>query len=133
MLTRHINFPLAIVIIVSISLFIGNFLKTEAQAIPLIDFGGRIALYQPVCFSPLTGFTPSAVLINIAIPKPTQIMYMTGASISQSFGPPTHPGQILLGKPAPAIVPCLIPCPLGLCPHPQGGGLPILYHGSSAV
>lgn len=102
-------------------------LSNAASSLSSLPFGGKIILIQPVCVS------PTAVLINIAVPKPIQLMYIPGVSFSYSYGPPKLPGQSLLGRAGLTPVPCLIPCPAGLCPHPQGGGLPILFHGSSSV
>ncbi len=56
-------------------------------------------------------------------------------SIPFSAGPPTHPGQELLGKVGLAWVPCiiLVPTPFGPVPVVVGGGLPILFSGSSPI
>ncbi len=107
--------------------FSGYVIYSEAQAIPGGGFGGRILLAQPVCVSPVGS------LVNIGLPKGGQFMYLAGGSYSYSAGPPRTPGQQMLGKTGPAVVPCMIPCPAGVCPHPQGGGLPILFHGSSLI
>jgi len=119
--------PLVLMIVISFALFFsGSIIFTEAQSLSL-DFGGPILLNQPVCVS------PPAALVNVGPPAGGQFMYLLGGSFSYDAGPPRNPGQQLLGKLGPAVVPCLIPCPLGVCPHPQGGGPPILFHGSSTI
>lgn len=68
----------------------------------------------------LIGFTPGFY------------MYIPG-SIVHPYGPPSHPGQAVLGW-AGGFVPCLIPCPpVGEpCPFPaHPGGLLILESGTS--
>ncbi|MFW0871403.1 MAG: hypothetical protein ACKKL4_03045 [Patescibacteria group bacterium] len=115
-------------------LFLSIFIfTTKAQQLPAggIPFGGIITQYFPGCLA------PAGVAITIEQPLPTggffpvPLMYLPGVSISFPYGPPTHPGQWLLGMGG-VFAPCIIPCGSGVCPYPgQPAGLIILYHGSS--
>lgn len=95
-----------------------------AKTVVFHDFGGRIVGYQPICAA------PPGILINLGPPTFSQLMYLP-TTLSFFAGPPRNPGQQLLGRASMVPVPCLVLCPIGLCPHPQIGGLPILFHGSS--
>jgi len=103
----------------------------QAQAVP---FGGPITIFSPVC----QNYAPGAVMgigLQIGTPSFTPAIYVTGVSRSYASGPPSHPGQFLLGMLGGAM-PCLIwvPCGPTVCPAPNPtlpGGLMILYHGSS--
>ena len=108
-----------------------SILALPATSSAQIPFGGVITTYFPACVAP----TGAAMIIQQPLPTggfvPIPLMYLPGASVSFADGPPTHPGQWLLGMGA-AFAPCLIPCPLGLCFYPgQPGGMVILFHGSS--
>jgi len=94
-----------------------------------LPFGGRVTTYFPGCL-----FPPGVALYTTGVvPKP--LMYVPGTSFSYLNGPPTHPGQALLGM-ATVPVPCIIICyrrgtPFP-CPYlPQPFSFLIWYHGSS--
>ena len=100
-------------------------IPTDSSSL-FLPFGGRVATYLPVCVA------PPGVAIR-TVPRPIPIMYM-GGSFSFLMGPPTHPGQSLLGMLFTFPVPCLVPCPFGLCFNPgQPWSMPIFYHGSSLI
>lgn len=127
--TLRLSTTLSSLVLAGVLFFSSYVIYSEAQ-IPITgDFGGPILLAQPVCVA------PAGILINVGLPTPGQFMYLAGGSFSYDAGPPRNPGQQLLGKSGPVVVPCLVPCPspTGVCPHPQGGGLPILFHGSSLI
>lgn len=88
---------------------------TDAQ----VPFGGAITSVF---------FCIGAEWITIGPPTPMSLMYAPG-SLSYAYGPPSHIGQWLLGLATAPLV-CFEPCPVGACP--VGGGLFILFHGSSA-
>lgn len=87
-------------------------------------FGGPITLYNPICE------TPPGVWLMVGPPRPMSLFYMGG--MFYSHGPPSHPGQWLLGMAA-GWVPCIIwvPCGFAMCPIVIGGGSLIIYSGSS--
>jgi len=91
--------------------------NVQAQATPLYDFGGRITAIAPC---PLAG----GLIMAVVGPRPGIFTYTFGGSFSFAYGPPRNPGQSLLGKSIPTPVPCT---PLGPV------GIPIFYHGSSAL
>ncbi|PCI30274.1 hypothetical protein COB55_00645 [Candidatus Wolfebacteria bacterium] len=102
----------------------------------LLPFGGAITTYLPGgCFG--APGQPIATAVQIGPPTFTPLMYMFGVSTSLKFGPPTHPGQWLLGM-AGAYAPCMIwvSCGITICyvPNPLFlGGSIIIYHGSSGL
>lgn len=91
-----------------------------------VPFGGPITFFNPICQ------TPPAIWLVVGPPTPMNLMYVAG-SFSYPQGPPAHTGQYLLGNAGAGFVPCIIwvPCGPSLCPITIGGGLPILFHGSS--
>ncbi len=89
------------------------------QAHAQIPFGGMITFLFPACFE---GFW-----IILGPPTAGSYMYSYG-SYSYAYGPPSHPGQWLLGKAA-GFLTCTVQC--GPSPCVIGGGLLILFHGSS--
>ena len=96
-----------------------------AQEVTTPSFGGKILTITPpgaVCAA------PPASLITIAGVKSFPLMYMTPGSLSYSFGPPVAPGQSIVGRAGITPVPCVTPT---IPPVVVGGGLPILFHGSS--
>lgn len=82
-------------------------------------FGGMIGFIFPFC---VEGW-----LLTLGPPTPGTYMYTWGTR-SYLNGPPTHPGQWLLGMAGPPIT-CHVPCKAGLCP--VGVGSAIIFHGSS--
>ncbi len=102
-----------IIIAVTAALFIPT--KTHAQ----IPFGGPITFLYPACFE------GSWIILG----PPTPGSYMSSyATRSFSHGRASHVGQYLLGN-AGGYLTCTVQC--GLVPCVIGGGLLILYHGSS--
>ncbi len=99
-----------------------------------VPFGGQITTIFPGCVAP----AGSAITITGAVPRP--LMYVAG-SYSYSHGPPTRPGQYLLGQstlPVPCLIRVWVPGGLFtagyyiLVPYPgQPMGFTIWYHGSS--
>jgi len=95
-------------------------------AVAQFPFGGPITWYFPACE------VPPATWIILGPPTFSSLMYM--GALSYSYGPPSHWGQQLLGM-STAWMPCiiLVPCPPSPAPCPViiGGGMLILFHGSS--
>lgn len=89
-----------------------------------VNFGGPITLFEPICQ------VPPATEITVGPPSAMPLMYIAGMTYAN--GPPSHPGQELLGK-AVGWMPCiiLVPCFFGVCPVVVGGGFIILFTGSS--
>lgn len=112
----------------SFQIFIALFFVFALVTIPFssvfaqIPFGGPIITYQPICQ------IPPGILLTIGPPTPMILFYTWGASISFMVSPPAHPGQLLLGM-AGGWVPCIVE--LSGVPVVVGGGLMILFHGSS--
>lgn len=93
-----------------------------------IPFGGAIIIDYPVCVS------PPGIVFELGPPTPGAFMYVTGSMVFP-YGPPSHPGQWLLGT-AGGFMTCLIPSMCGpspcLIPFPAlPGGELLLMHGSS--
>ena len=110
------------VAVVALAIFVS--VPTTGTTLTL-PFGGRIITPFPGCVA------PAGIAVRITPPRPYPLMYVPGASRSYLYSPPVAPGQWLLGRAGP-YVPCLIPCPAGLCPYPgQPGGVLIDFHGSS--
>lgn len=84
-----------------------------------MPFGGPIVWYFPACHQ--------GTWLMTGPPVPMSLMYTYG-SISFANGRPSHYGQFLLGM-AGGFMVCTITCAVGTCPI--GGGMIILYHGSS--
>jgi len=105
---------LAVVAIILVAFFI-----PASGALAIGPFGGDIIVLFP-CVNGLK--------ITLGPPTPGFYMYVPGTSFSYLYGPPSHPGQWLLGLSGPPLV-CLVPCSSGLCP--AGIGDMILFHGSS--
>jgi hypothetical protein len=81
-----------------------------------VAFGGRVTAIQPC---------NTGILAYLATARgPLSVMWFWGNLPFASYLPP-HPGQYVLGRAGTTIAPCV----LGTVPY--GGGLPILYHGSS--
>ena len=119
-LVRH--FRLELVTVVVVGIFVSYPVIGGGEVLP---FGGPIVNIFPGCVS------PPGMGITIGPPTPMSLFYQPKASFSFAFGPPVSPGQFLLGNAA-SFVPCLIPCPAGVCPYPPiPGGLFIIMHGSS--
>lgn len=90
-----------------------------------VPFGGPITEMQ-FCETPA-----SAMLVTLGPPTPGKYLYIPGYSRSYMCGPPSIPGQYLLGSADPAPQPCDICFGQAYCPIP---GLPINSrpgHGSS--
>lgn len=118
------------VLILTVAVFIfpiSELNKVEAQ----IPFSGRIAMMMPVCVDPsgtlITLYTLGPLAGGFSTGATMNFMYLPETKIFQ-WGPPTHPGQWLLGM-ATAPVACMVPCGPSLCPI--GFGFTILFHGSS--
>lgn len=119
-----------------VAAFIFSPVLTQAQFIP---FGGPILPPFPLTSVIPNNISPTCfegIWFEIGPPTPMPLMY-SWASFSYPYGPPTHPGEILLGLAGPFItctVLLLLPCPpLGEpCPVPTvvGGAPIILFHGS---
>lgn len=93
-----------------------------AHAVPPLDFGGRVLSIVPCV---------NGLWVIIGPPVPGSYFYVYGVSGLKLNGPPTHPGQLVLGQSLGFMV-CLIPCPIGVCPI--GGGFMVLPNaGSSAI
>ena|SRR3989338_1751966 len=88
------------------------------EAFALGPFGGAILSIYPC---------NNGLKITLSPPTPGLYFYPWGA-ISYLFGPPSHPGQLLLGMSGPPVV-CLTSCEDGECA--SLGGDVIIYHGSS--
>ncbi len=82
------------------------FLPYTAEAIRPFDFGGYATKITP-CVNGLWVF--------VSPPYGGFYFYVPGFSALKLFGPPTHPGQRVLGKSLGVQV-CLQPCPIGTCP-----------------
>jgi hypothetical protein len=85
-----------------------------------VPFGGMIKSIKP-CIN------PPGLVVNMASGE--TLLYLPGLSISFLFGPPTHPGQFLLGL-AGKGVSCFTRRRHGHWKSPLSGKL-ILFHGSS--
>lgn len=105
---------ITMLVVIAFAVFMPGFLA-QAQ----VPFGGAITSVF---------FCIGAEWITIGPPTPMSLMYAPG-SLSYAYGPPSHIGQWLLGLATAPLV-CFEPCPVGACP--VGGGLFILFHGSSA-
>ena len=116
----------------------------EAQAIDSNkNYGGKITFLTAsnTCVAPpsrLVKISPAteegienAIEGTISAFFGEQYMYMP--IITKTYGDTVGPksrGQNLLGWAGPGYVPCLVTCPAGLCPHPLGGGAPMLDIGT---
>ncbi len=103
-------------------------IPTDVHAVRPFDFGGRVMKIVPCIGGTLVTvqeFVP-------AIPPTPQIRFYfyTALSALKQFGPPTHPGQRVLGK-SYGVVPCLVPCPIGVCPI--GAGLLVMPNAGSSL
>lgn len=102
---------LGLLVLVIIFLFSGTLLfSDDAHAVYPFDFGGRVLWIYPCV---------NGLWVAIGPPTPGLFFYVPGYSGLKAYGPPTHPGQQVLGKSYGAMV-CLVPCPLGLCPIGTG-------------
>ena len=108
---------LQLILIIFIFIVAGTFLVPQ-EAFALGPFGGAILTIYP-CINGLK--------ITLSTPTPGFYFYPWGA-LSFLFGPPTHPGQWLLGMSGPPMA-CLTACEDGQCASP--GGSVIIFHGSS--
>ncbi len=97
-----------------------------------VPFGGFITLtYTGMC----TASAPTAIPFILAGVPSGPFMYIPGAGITYPYGPPTHPGQAILGF-AVGFYPCLFwsYCGLSLCPIPFPafpGGMLVVMSGTS--
>lgn len=99
-----------------------HFFPERAQAVYPFDFGGRVLSIYPCV---------NGLWVTIGPPTPGLFFYVPGFSGLKAYGPPTHPGQQVLGKSYGAMV-CLVPCPVGVCPI-GAGWLVTPNAGSSAL
>lgn len=94
------------------------------------NFGGRVTFMYPACMVP-----PGTWLIVVG-PRPMSLFMIGGVPLIPIYrnGPPNHPGQATLGK-AVGWMPCIIIVPCGFIPCPIiiGGGMLVLFAGTSAV
>lgn len=97
------------------------FFPHEAEA--LGPFGGQIIALIP-CVFPFGGY-----VIQLGPPSFGSYLYQAGLSFSYMYGPPTHPGQWLLGMSG-AGLECATDFSHGNPTDWMSGGV-ILYHGSS--
>lgn len=97
---------------------------TSAQTGALSPFGGQILAMKP-CLNFATG----SFHITLGPPKGGSFIYQVGISLSYLNGPPTHPGQWLLGMSAPGPR-CATDIDDGDFTGWRTGGL-IIFHGSS--
>jgi hypothetical protein len=104
---RHLLIIVFLLCVIALPVFV------QAQ----LNFGGRVVAIIP-CNSGLLVYVLTT--LKAVIPY----MWFTG-ELPFTMHVPPHPGQQLLGKVGAAVAPCI----LGTVP--LGGGLPILYHGSS--
>jgi hypothetical protein len=105
---------LAHTIFVAIFFVLVIFASMPISAFAQVPFGG-----------PITSIIPcdEGLELYLGPPTPGSFMY-SGGSVSFAYGPPTHVGQFLLG-----VASGFLLCTVG--GTPIGGGLLILYHGSS--
>ena len=85
-------------------------IPNNAMAAVPINFGGRVAVSFPCV---------NGVLFTVIEPKPISpvgiYMLATFVHTRSNFTTP-FPGQVVLGKALTVPYPCLIPCPIGVCP-----------------
>lgn len=111
-------------LVLVVGLFLGLFVPVNtAKAQATTPFGGQILLIKP-CLHPFGGFH-----IEVGPPNGGSFIYQTGFSFSYPFGPPSHPGQWLLGLSIGGVS-CYTSRSDGEWRGRRNGGL-ILFHGSS--
>jgi len=99
---------------------IGLLIPLQTNAVDL-PFGGQI---EQIFYGCVNGIS-----VTLSAPTPGVFLY-TPASLSYSYGPPSHVDQWLLGMAGPIMV-CMVPCHVGTCPDAAHSGLTITFHGSS--
>jgi hypothetical protein len=101
---------------VAIIVMLAVLIPLSAFAVTGIPIGGLVTAIQPCN----TGILAYVLTMEGVVP----VMWFWGNLPFLSHIPP-HPGQYILGDGGTAVAPCV----LGVIPY--GGGIPILYHGSS--